>query len=66
MTALIQDERRPTGAAWTDHSSDQLDQATDGLRQIDSMIAELEALLEEARQLRKHYAIRVQGPDRRG
>jgi hypothetical protein len=61
MTASSHDERQPTSAAGADH--DQLDQADDDRRQMDSIMAELEALLEEAGQLQKRYTLRKQEPE---
>jgi hypothetical protein len=63
MSSPTHDERRSTSAACADHASDQLDQADDNRRQMDSMIAELEALLEEAGQLQTRYTLRKQGPE---
>jgi hypothetical protein len=45
------------------HPSDKLDQAAAERRRTDRLLVELEALLEEARQLRARYLPRNQRPD---
>jgi hypothetical protein len=60
VTVPSDDER---SAACTNHASDELDQVGNDRQQMDSLIAELEALLEEARQLPTRYLLRKQEPD---